>query len=167
MAASAGERTEQSGDDGRDESPAERLDRNWGDILQELRVIQTGTQILTGFLLTIAFAQRFEDLVDYQVALYLGLVVTAAIATVLGLAPVALHRWLWGRHLKKEVVVTADVLLKLTLVAVALTLAGTVLLIFDLVVNLTIGIIVAAVALLAAAAFWVMLPVWTGRRRLG
>jgi len=48
--------------DGRDESVNERMDRNWNEILQELRVTQTGTQIFTGFLLTIAFQQRFGDL---------------------------------------------------------------------------------------------------------
>src|SRR5439155_6937869 len=40
------------------ESPTERLDRNWNDILQELRVVQTGVQLLTGFLLTLPFQQR-------------------------------------------------------------------------------------------------------------
>ena len=50
--------------DGRDETETERLDRNWTEILQELRVIQTGTQILTGFLLTLAFQQRFVNKLD-------------------------------------------------------------------------------------------------------
>ena len=49
-------------DDGRDETEAERLDRNWAELLQELRVVQTGTQILTGFLLTLVFQQRFTEL---------------------------------------------------------------------------------------------------------
>ena len=48
--------------DDRHETPTERLDRNWGEILQELRVTQTGIQILTGFLLTVPFQQRFTDL---------------------------------------------------------------------------------------------------------
>ncbi|HEX3197712.1 MAG TPA: DUF6328 family protein, partial [Propionibacteriaceae bacterium] len=48
--------------DGRDESLNERMDRNWNEILQELRVTQTGTQIFTGFLLTIAFQTRFGEL---------------------------------------------------------------------------------------------------------
>lgn len=158
---------QQSADDGRNETGLERLDRNWGDILQELRVIQTGTQILTGFLLTVAFQQRFTSLLDYQVDIYIGLVIAAGIATVLGLAPVALHRGLWGRHAKKEVVHTADVLLKFALAAVALTLAGTVLLIFDLVLSLAAGIIAGVVALLAAVALWVLLPLGVGRKKLG
>ena len=48
--------------DGRDETLDERMDRNWNEMLQELRVTQTGTQILTGFLLAIAFQNRFTEL---------------------------------------------------------------------------------------------------------
>ncbi len=61
-------------DDGRDETENERMDRNWDEIIQELRVTQTGTQILTGFLLTIAFQPRFVELDSFQHAVYLTLV---------------------------------------------------------------------------------------------
>ena len=64
------------------ESPLHRSDRNWGDILQEVRVAQAGTQILTGFLLTIAFQPRFAELDSYQRALYLGLIVVAVVVAV-------------------------------------------------------------------------------------
>ena len=60
--------------DGRDESLNERMDRNWNEILQELRVTQTGTQIFTGFLLTIAFQARFSELTTFQIRTYLVLV---------------------------------------------------------------------------------------------
>ena len=152
-------------EDGRNETPLERYDRNWADILQELRVIQTGTQILTGFLLTVAFSQRFTDLARYQVDIYLGLVVAAALATLLGLAPVALHRALWGQHAKREIVHTADVLLKLALGAVALTLGGTVLLIFDLVLSLAAGIVAGVLAVVGALVLWVLLPHGVNRNR--
>ena len=66
--------------DGRDETESERNDRNWTEILQELRVIQTGTQILTGFLLTLTFQQRFTALDQYQVDTYLALVTVAIVA---------------------------------------------------------------------------------------
>nr|WP_242864674.1 DUF6328 family protein [Microbacterium testaceum] len=48
--------------DGRPETPAQRADRNGTDVLQELRVLQTGTQTLTGFLLALAFQPAFADL---------------------------------------------------------------------------------------------------------
>ena len=60
--------------DDRDETEAERLDRNWNDMLQELRVVQTGVQLLSGFLLTLPFTERFSDLDVWQERLYLALV---------------------------------------------------------------------------------------------
>ena len=99
-------------DPGRGETENERHDRNWNDILQELRVIQTGTQILTGFLLTLPFQQRFGLLAGYEVASYLALVVTAALATILALSPVALHRTLFRHRAKGVMVVIANRLLK-------------------------------------------------------
>src|SRR5215217_6180305 len=63
--------------DGRNESLNERMDRNWNELLQELRVTQTGTQIFTGFLLTIAFQSRFNELTTFQVRIYLILVTAA------------------------------------------------------------------------------------------
>ena len=122
-------------DDGRNETENERMDRNWNEMLQELRVTQTGTQILTGFLLAIAFQNRFEDLDSFQHRIYLILVLAATITTALGLAPVNLHRVLFRQHAKEVVVTVAHVLLRFTLLGVGLVLVGTVLLIFDVVVD--------------------------------
>jgi hypothetical protein len=74
---------------GRDETPQERADRKWGDLLQELRVMQTGVQLLAGFLLTLPFQQRFDDLDEFQRDFYLVLVVLAGVTTALVLTPVA------------------------------------------------------------------------------
>ena len=123
--------------DGRDESESERMDRNWNDLLQELRVTQTGTQILTGFLLSIAFQPKFADLTNFQRIIYLILVSLAAVITALALAPVSMHRGLFRQHLKKLTVETAHVILRCTLIGVSLVLIGTVLLIFDVTVGLT------------------------------
>ena len=153
----AAERVDADPLDGRDETEMERLDRNWNEILQELRVIQTGTQILTGFLLTLAFQQRFTDLDQFQVDVYLGLVVVAAAATVLGLAPVSLHRTLFRRKAKAAIVALADRILKVTIVVVALTLSGTILLIFDVVIGRTAGVIAGAITLVVAFATWTLL----------
>jgi hypothetical protein len=121
--------------DGRDETFNERMDRNWAEILQELRVTQTGTQILTGFLLTVAFQPKFGDLTLFQQRVYLVLVLTAVLTTALALAPVGLHRGLFRQGAKATIVQTAHVILLMTLVGVAIVLIGTVLLIFDLVVG--------------------------------
>ena len=100
--------------DGRNETVNERMDRNWNEILQELRVTQTGTQIFTGFLLTIAFQQRFGQLTTFQIRVYLVLVVAAVFTTALGLAPVNLHRSLFRKGAKLIIVETAHVILRIT-----------------------------------------------------
>ncbi len=131
--------------DGRNETLNERMDRNWNEMLQELRVTQTGTQIITGFLLAIAFQNRFAELDQFQEAVYLGLVLAAVLTTALGLAPVNLHRVLFRKHAKYAVVQIAHVLLRITLVGVGIILTGTVLLIFDVVVGRLAAIVAAAV----------------------
>lgn len=140
------------------ETPTERLDRNWDDILQELRVTQTGTQILLGFLLTIPFQQRFSQLDAVQLTVYLVLVAVAAVATILALAPVALHRALFRRHAKPLLVPLAGLLLRLALAAVGLTLSGTVLLIFDVVLGLGFAILAGSIALVLTAIAWIAVP---------
>jgi hypothetical protein len=142
----------------RDETPTEGLDRNWDEILQELRVTQTGTQILTGFLLTLAFQPRFTDLDPFQVTVYLCLVVLAALSTGLGLAPVSLHRGLFRKKAKAEMVKVADTLLQVILGAIALLLSGTTLLIFDVVTGRAAGLTAGLVTLVLTVALWVLLP---------
>jgi hypothetical protein len=151
--------------DAETETEPERLARNWEEILQELRVTQTGTQIITGFLLTIPFQARFTDLTATQVGIYLALVSTAAVSTVLALAPVSLHRALFRRHAKPQIVQVAHVLVRLALVAIAITLSGTTLLIFDVVLGRTAGIVAGAVTLVLTCIAWLALPVFAGSRR--
>lgn len=151
--------------DDREETETERISRNWSEILQELRVIQTGTQILTGFLLALAFQPRFAELDGIEVTTYLVLVTVAAIATVLALTPVSLHRALFRQQAKPEIVQFAHRLLQLTLVAVGLTLVGTSMLIFDVVLGLTAGLVAGGVALALVLASWVALPGIVRRNR--
>jgi hypothetical protein len=141
------------------ETETDRLERNWSELLQELRVTQTGTQILTGFLLTLAFQPRFADLDQFQIDIYLVLVILAALTTALALAPVSLHRYLFREGAKAQIVRITNVILKATLVGVALVLTGTVLLIFDVVVGVTAGFIAAGAILVVIVAIWVLLPV--------
>jgi hypothetical protein len=86
--------------DGRNETVDQRMDRNWMVLIQELRVLQTGVQILAGFLLTLPFQSRFGDLDTFQVRLYLTNVVLAALTTALILLPVSEHRRLVRQRLK-------------------------------------------------------------------
>jgi hypothetical protein len=148
----------------RDESESERLDRNWSEMLQELRVTQTGTQILTGFLLTIPFQQRFVELDAAQRTVYLVLVAFAALATILALAPVSLHRTLFRQGAKPQIVAMTNRLLIGALLSVAITLIGTSWLIFDVVVGHPAGITAGAVTAVVTAAAWLALPRLSGRR---
>jgi hypothetical protein len=149
--------------DGRDETEAERLDRNWTELLQELRVTQTGTQILTGFLLTIPFQQRFGELEAYQLSVYLIMVAFAAAATILALAPVSLHRAMFRKGAKSVIVRWSNRLLIAALACVALTLTGTTLLIFDVVLGHPAGIVAGALTLIATGLAWAGLPAMTRR----
>jgi hypothetical protein len=144
--------------DGRSETQTERLDRNWGQLVQELRVTQTGTQILTGFLLTLAFQARFAKLDAIQVNFYLALVILAGLTTALGLTPVAIHRALFRRRAMEQLVATGDILLKLTLACVGLILVGSTLFIFAVVVSTQAGIIAGIVTFVIAVVLWIVIP---------
>jgi len=151
--------------DGRDETLNERMDRNWNEILQELRVTQTGTQIFTGFLLTIAFQTRFSELTTFQVRVYLVLVISAVLTTASGLAPVSLHRSLFRKGAKMIIVETAHIIMRITLVGVAVMLIGTVLLIFDLVVGRGVALVLAGATLLVVIILAVLPAVLRSGRR--
>jgi hypothetical protein len=150
--------------DDRHETFTERMDRNWDELMQELRVTQTGAQILTGFLLTLPFQQRFATLDDYQVRLYLVLVVLAAVATGLIVAPVSLHRVLFRRRMKAELVTAANWFARAGLLVLALVLAGGPMLLFDIVVSRTAGWVVGGAVLVLLVLCWWLLPRVIARR---
>ena len=110
--------------DGRGESPNERYDRNWSELLQEFRVLQTGTQILAGFLLTLPFQQRFTELSAFDHGLYLGLVMMAVVLTLLALAPVLLHRLVFRRMAKRELVQLSSRIMLTCLAAASMLFIG-------------------------------------------
>ncbi len=143
---------------GRDETSQERADRKWGDLLQELRVMQTGVQLLAGFLLTLPFQQKFEDLEEFQRDFYLVLVVLAGVTTALVLTPVAAHRTLSGRQVKERLVKTAGKIASFALGAVALLVVGTTTFVFDVVVDRTWAAVVGAAMALVLVGLLVLLP---------
>jgi len=152
-------------EDGRPETASQRYDRNWDEILQELRVTQTGTQIMSGFLLTLPFQQRFAEIQDYERVIYFVLVILAATTTAFGLAPVALHRGLFRRHAKEQLVGIADVILQIVLVLVSTLTSGVVLFLLGFLVDLGTGVIAGVAVLLLLIALLVVLP-RLARRRL-
>ncbi len=115
--------------DTRDESEAERADRNLAELLQELRVAGLGVQVLFGFLLSLPFTNRFARLSHGQRELYLATLVLAAVATALLLGPVAYHRLVFRRGQKEGLVRAASVMAIAGLVTVGLAVSAAVLLV--------------------------------------
>src|ERR1700712_4011837 len=132
----------------RDETDAERYDRNWSELIQELRVAQTGVQVLAGFLLTLPFSTRFGDIGDGHRVVFLVAFSLAVVTVGLMTAPVALHRFLFAHHEKDVIVRAGDLYAKCGVASLGLTLVTVVVLIFGVVVNDTAGII-AGVAVFA------------------
>jgi hypothetical protein len=130
--------------DGRGEGPLQRADRNMIELLQELRVAQTGVQILFAFLLTLSFTERFASIDELQRWTY---VVTLLLSVV-----------------KAETVQLGHRLFTLGLGALALTLTGSVLLVLDVAVGLPFAIPSAAVVCVVLCLLWFVLPVLLLRR---
>ncbi|MTE15714.1 DUF6328 family protein [Nocardia aurantiaca] len=149
--------------DGRNETATERLDRNWNSLMQELRVVQTGVQLLTGFLLTIPFQNRFDTVSEPMRMLYLVVVAASIGATVCLIAPVAAHRMLFRRHRIENVVTAAHryAIVGLGLLGVALT--GVAVLIFGIVGGTWAGVVAGIAFGSLFAAIWVLHP-WHQRR---
>ena len=118
---------------GRTETFEEKLDRNWNELLQELRVMQTGAQIITAFLMTLPFQSRFSDLAPYQVSLYIALLVLAALMTGVILTPVAIHRQLFGLHLKDATVAHGHRIVRVAVLGIGLLATGCVAFIVDVI----------------------------------
>src|SRR6478752_7138186 len=152
--------------DGRDETQNERMDRNWIELLQETRITQTGTQLLSGFLLTIVFQPTFADLARFDQTLYLGLVVASTVTTALALAPVHLHRSLFRHHSKAALVQVAHLLLRAALAGLALVMTGAVLLIFDVATGDRGVAIVAAAGVAVLLTALAVLPAVVGSDRV-
>lgn len=142
----------------RDESVAQRLDRNYNELLQELRVAQTGVQILFAFLLTIAFQSTFARLNEFQHALYLATLLSAAAAVIMFIAPVATHRLTFRRGMKDRLVMVTSRLAMAGLAFLSFAILGAILLVVDMVAALTAAIVLTVIAAAAIVLFWIALP---------
>lgn len=147
---------------GRGETPEERADRNFADILQELRVVLTGTQLISGFLLAVAFQSRFTELDHDEVVHYLVLVGIAALATLLGMTPVVVHRLHFQKSVKAEIVRLANVVLIATLAVVSVLVVGVTSFIFEVVLSAAAGIWASMVCAAVILGLWSL--AWFVRR---
>jgi Family of unknown function (DUF6328) len=140
------------------ESEAERLTRNLNELLQELRVTQTGVQILTGFLLTLPFTNRFGTLDGIQRSAYLAILCGSVVATGLIIAPVAFHRMLFRHGQRPWLVQAANRAARAGLLSLALTTSGVVWLVFDLVTNRAAASVAGTLSLLFFGTLWAVVP---------
>ncbi|MDQ0982810.1 DUF6328 family protein [Streptomyces sp. V2I9] len=145
---------------GREETQEERADRQWSELLQELRVAQTGVQILFGFLLAVVFQSRFEDLgpVDrdiYVVTVMLGSATAAAL-----IGPVSYHRLLTGRRMKPQTVMWASRMTVLGLILLFCTMCSTLLLILRVALHNQLALWLVGVMALWFLACWFLFPLW-------
>ncbi|MEV0253941.1 DUF6328 family protein [Streptomyces sp. NPDC050732] len=151
-------------DDGRRETESERADRRWTELIQEVRVAQTGVQILFGFLLTVVFTPRFTELSDTDRTIYIVTVLLGSATTGALIGPVSFHRVVSGRKIKPQAVVWASRLTFVGLILLLCTLTTALLLILrvathDSVVPWLVAGVVAWYLLC-----WFVLPAWARHR---
>jgi hypothetical protein len=159
------EALEEIGSDGRRETLLERCDRNLVELLQEVRVAQTGVQILFAFLLSVPFTARFERLSTFQEIVYFATLLAAGAAALLLIAPTSYHRIVFRLGDKEHLVRTANRLTILGLAFVALALVGAILLISDLLFPGVVAVAATSAAVLTCLVSWYVLPL-ARRRRL-
>src|SRR3954466_2706941 len=144
------------GSDGaeRDETQLERCDRNLVELLQEVRVVQTGVQVLFAFLLTAPLAARFPELSRFQRYDYFLTLLAAGAAAILLIAPTAYHRMLFRCGDKEHLVIVANRLTLAGLAFVALSMLGALLLVTDLMFDGAVVVVTVTIAALGCATFW-------------
>ena len=152
------EENRRGGSSGRHETPEERADRRWNETLQEVRVAQTGAQILFGFLMSVAFMPRFSMLGDFDRTLYVVTVVFGTGATGALVAPVSFHRLLAGRRLKPELVRAVGWLISVGILLLALTIGSTLLLLMRVVIGPTTAWVITGGVMGWFAFCWLLFP---------
>ena len=148
----------------RDETEEEQADRRYDELLQELRVAQTGVQFLFAFLLTLAFTQRFAQINDFQLTVYVGSLIATAVASALLIGPVPFHRILFRRGLKPRLVRGADIMARSGLAVLLVAVNGAVLLILDVVLSGALPFILSGAVTLWFIVVWYVVPL-TARER--
>ena len=148
----------------RGETELQSVDRQFNELLQELRVAQTGVQILFAFLLGLAFTPRFPELTDVQQGVYLTTLVLSAVSAALLIGPVGYHRTVFRQRLRPQLVTTGHRYAVAGLVLLLLALVGAVQLAASFVLGSRAAILAAALAGLFAT-LWFVVPLLERVRR--
>src|SRR3954462_13818240 len=150
----------------RNETQLERCDRNLVELLQEVRVVQTGVQVLFAFLLMAPLTPGFADLGGLQRVEYFVTLSLAGAAAVLLIAPTAFHRVLFRLGDKEYLVTVANRLTIAGLATVAMSMVGAVVFVADILLGPWGAIVTGAAAALACVVLWAAIPL-ARRRRIG
>ena len=142
------------------ETESERLDRNFNDLLQELRVSQNGTQILFAFLLTVPFSNGFSKTTNFERGLYFATLMLAALSAAMLIAPAVMHRVLFREHMKAQLVRAAGRVALGGQALLTFTVAGSVLLVGTYIYSFTAGAALAAVTLVWWCGWFFATPVY-------
>ncbi|MGW3952036.1 DUF6328 family protein [Streptomyces sp. NPDC004752] len=149
---------------GRDETDEERADRMWSELIQEVRVAQTGVQILFGFLLTVVFSAKYDHLAPADRVIYIVTVVLGACSTGALIGPVSLHRLVSGRRVKPRAVHWASRLTFVGLFLLLATMAASLLLILRVATKDPAVAWLVAVVVVWYVLCWYLVPLWVRRR---
>ncbi|MFI1677911.1 MULTISPECIES: DUF6328 family protein [unclassified Streptomyces] len=147
-------------DNDRRETESERADRRWAELIQEVRVAQTGVQILFGFLLTVVFTPRFAQLGDADRMIYVVTVILGSTATGALIGPVSFHRIVAGRRIKPHAVVWASRLTLAGLILLLGTLTAALLLVLRVATDNTVVPWLVAGVVAWYLLCWFVLPAW-------
>ena len=159
-----GVRDPQRSGDSSEESRKERIDRELMELLNELRVALPGVQFLFAFLLVVPFQQRGAELTDFQRDVYFATLLAAAVATGLLIAPAAQHRVLFRQHDKEALLRRSNRSATLGLTVLALAIVGAALLVTDVLFDLTLAWVTAAIVGVLLAWWWIAVPFWKRTR---
>jgi hypothetical protein len=140
------------------EDRQERTARELIELLNELRVILPGVQVLFAFLLMVPFTQRFPDLDDLETGVFFMTLLCTAVATALLIAPSAHHRLLWRRGVREQRLVVGNVLTIAGLIFLLPAIVGVVFVITAFLFGLTVAVIVTGLLALLFALLWFIFP---------
>ena len=140
------------------EDPKERVDRELKELIEEIRVILPGVQILGAFLATAAFSTRFKELSDLDRHTYFVAFATALVSAVFLIAPTAQHRLRWRQSDKGDMVEAAHRLTIVGLAFAAFSLGASSFLVADVVYDATVATLVTAAIAVAVAVTWCIAP---------
>ncbi|MEU4236132.1 DUF6328 family protein [Actinoplanes sp. NPDC026619] len=140
------------------ENEKQRWDRNFADLLQELRVAQTGIQILFAFLLTLPFSNGFPKTTAFQKDIYIVALLAAAASTTMIISPVAFHRALFRQGRKPELVRYAHRMLTGGLAFLLISMVSSVFLIIDYLLTRPMALLLGGLTALFFLSFWVAIP---------